>query len=119
MCRLVHSENLSGSVGLVFLGHNAGGGRPCVFFPTPAPPHVSPLQSAGMMVDVRPWPKAFRPPPPPEQQQQAQQQADGGDPPQQAQQAQQAQHPRCFYFMGLSKKKVRSVAILPCPGCSA
>lgn len=60
-------------------------------------------QSAGMMVDVRPWPKAFRPPPPPEQQQTEQQQTDGSDPPEQAQQAQQ---PRCFYFMGLSKKKV-------------
>lgn len=60
-------------------------------------------QSAGMMVDVRPWPKAFRPPPPPKQQQTEQQQTDGSDPPEQAQQAQQ---PRCFYFMGLSKKKV-------------
>ena len=55
-----------------------------------------------MMVDVRPWPKAFRPPPPPEAPAEAQQ-ADGGDA---AQQAQQAQQPRCFYFMGLSKKKV-------------
>lgn len=55
------------------------------------------------MVDVRPWPKAFRPPPLPEQQQTEQQPTDGSDPPEQAQQAQQ---PRCFYFMGLSKKKV-------------
>lgn len=73
-----------------------------------------------MMVDVRPWPKAFRPPPPPPQdgqqaaeqaaaEQAAAQQADGGggedggaaavvDP---------AAQPRCLYFIGLSKKRVR------------
>ena len=42
------------------------------------------VRSAGAMVDVRPWPKAFRPPP----------------------EATPDARPRCFYFMGLSKKKV-------------
>ena len=73
-----------------------------------------------MMVDVRPWPKAFRPPP----------QLPPSDPPQQGQgaagengssgggTAEQAvavpvQRPCCFYFMGLSKKKA-SHAALPC-----
>ena len=65
-----------------------------------------------MMVDVRPWPKAFRPPPPPEQPPAEEQQQADGDPPQQAQQAQQAQQPRCFYFMGLSKKKVGAACLL-------
>jgi hypothetical protein len=49
-----------------------------------------------MMVDVRPWPKAFRPP-----QAEASTGAAGGDaqPP--------AAQPRCFYFMGLSKKRAQ------------
>ncbi|KAL4432581.1 hypothetical protein ABPG77_000518 [Micractinium sp. CCAP 211/92] len=50
------------------------------------------IKSAGMMVDVRPWPKAFRPP------DQQQQQHDGTG-------EQKPVQPRCLYFMGLSKKK--------------
>lgn len=44
------------------------------------------IRSAGMMVDVRPWPKAFRPP------------ATSAD----------SESLRCFYFMGLSKKRAQS-----------
>lgn len=82
-----------------------------LLFPTPAlgcplpSKHTSVLlqhsrvQSAGMMVDVRPWPKAFRPPQPdPQQQQQEEENGGTADP---------VQQPRCLYFMGLSKKKVR------------
>lgn len=58
------------------------------------------IKSAGMMVDVRPWPKAFKPPA--SQPQQQVEEGGGADPQQQQQQAQQL---RCFYFMGLSKKK--------------
>jgi hypothetical protein len=49
------------------------------------------VRSAGNMVDVRPWPKAFKPP----QQDGANGAENGG---------QQPVH-SCFYFMGLSKKK--------------
>ena len=56
-----------------------------------------------MMVDVRPWPKAFRPPPEalPPQQQDGSGGHDGSNGELQA-----AQRPRCVYYMGLSKKKV-------------
>lgn len=45
------------------------------------------IRSAGNMVDVRPWPKAFRPPP------EAPPAANG------------VAGPRCFYFIGLAKKR--------------
>ena len=62
-----------------------------------------------MMVDVRPWPKAFRPP---DQQQQQQQQQDGGE-------QQQPVQPRCFYYMGLSKKKVSGQRVVLLLGFSS
>ncbi|PSC74388.1 nuclear poly(A) polymerase 1 [Micractinium conductrix] len=62
------------------------------------------IKSAGMMVDVRPWPKAFRPPPEalPPQQQDGSGGHDGSNGELQA-----AQRPRCVYYMGLSKKKAQ------------
>jgi len=44
------------------------------------------VRSAGVMVDIRPWPKALRPP------------STSGD----------TESLRCFYFMGLSKKRAQS-----------
>eukprot|EP00887_Chlorella_sp_A99_P007929 scaffold12.g7929.t1 len=85
------------------------------------------IRNAGQYVEVRPWPKAFRPPPPepaergadgdpppPQQgtegqqqqqgaQQQGQQVAEGQQAQQGQQQGQQAHV--CYYFMGLSKKR--------------
>lgn len=66
------------------------------------------IKSAGMMVDVRPWPKAFRPP---DQQPQALAAAAAAAAVEAADGQQQAAvtppQPRCLYFMGLSKKKAQ------------
>lgn len=51
------------------------------------------IRAVGNMVDVRPWPKALRPPPPSEN---AEGDSDG------------IVGPRCFYFLGLAKKRAQT-----------
>jgi poly(A) polymerase len=60
------------------------------------------IRSAGMMVDVRPWPKAFKPPADEQAEQQANGSSDG---------IHSSEQPRCFYFMGLSKKKASKPSV--------
>jgi poly(A) polymerase len=56
------------------------------------------IRSAGNMLDVRPWPKAFRPPPP-------EPQDAGGGGKGGGEGAAAAAGPRCLYFIGLAKKR--------------
>lgn len=63
------------------------------------------IRSAGNMVDVRPWPKAFKPPvdePPPSAAETSGQQGENGAA---SADANGGTGPRCFYFIGLAKKR--------------